>query len=190
MKRSGGDITQSLNALQRRLQGLEGEVSENLPLGSTSANIKPEDVSIGDTVAIPHLNATGTVLTLPDGKGEPTIQAGIIKMKILLSQVKLSKPKEKKKSIVSSKTDSANRSVKSECDLRGLALDEALMELDRYLDMSIISGLHEVYVIHGKGTGVLRSGIHKHLKNMRQIKNYRLGQYGEGESGVTVVELE
>ena len=190
MKRSGGDITQSLNALQRRLQGLEGDVSESLPPGCISANIKPEDVSIGDTVAIPHLNATGTVLTLPDGKGELTIQAGIIKMKILLSQVKLSKPKEKKKSIFSLKTNSANRSVKSECDLRGLALDEALMELDRYLDMSVISGLHEVSIIHGKGTGVLRSGIHRHLKNMRQIKSYRLGQYGEGESGVTVVELE
>ncbi|NLA53255.1 MAG: endonuclease MutS2, partial [Clostridiales bacterium] len=82
MKRSGGDITQSLNALQRKLQGLESDVSESLPIGSAGANIKPEDISVGVTVSIPHLNATGTVLTLPDGKGELTIQAGIIKMKV------------------------------------------------------------------------------------------------------------
>ena len=97
MKRSSGDITQSLNALQRRLQGLEGDVSEHLPQGNESASTRPEDLSIGDTVTIPHLNATGTVIILPDNKGELTIQAGIIKMKVLLSQVKISKPKEKKK---------------------------------------------------------------------------------------------
>lgn len=190
MKRSGGDITQSLNALQRKLQGLESDMSESLPPGIPSANTKPEDITVGDTVSIPHLNATGTVLTLPDGKDELTIQAGIIKMKVSLGQVKLSKPKGKKKTNISSKVDSANRNVKMECDLRGLALDEALIELDRYLDTAILSGMHEVSIIHGKGTGVLRSGIHKHLKNVKQIKNFRLGRYGEGESGVTMVELE
>ena len=190
MKRSGGDITQSLNALQRKLQGLESDMAESLPPGAASANTKPEDVFVGATVSIPHLNATGTVLTLPDNKNELTIQAGIIKMKVQLSQIKLSKPKEKKRTNISSRVDSANISVKMECDLRGLALDEALMEMDRYLDMAVMTGLHEVSIIHGKGTGVLRSGIHKHLKNTKQIKSFRLGHYGEGESGVTMVELE
>ena len=77
-----------------------------------------------------------------------------------------------------------------ECDLRGMALDEALLELDRYLDMAVMSGLHEVSISHGKGTGTLRSGIQTHLKQTPQVKSFRLGAYGEGESGVTVVELK
>lgn len=190
LKKNGGDIGQSLNALQRQLQKLEGDMSEGIALDTAHSNLKSEDISIGETVEIPHLNAVATVLSLPDAKGELMVQAGILKMKVLLSQLKLSKPEKKSKTTVSAKTDSAGRSVKMECDLRGLALDEALMELDRYLDMVVMSGLHEVSIIHGKGSGILRSGIHKHLKNTKIVKSFRLGQYGEGEDGVTIVELK
>ena len=92
-------------------------------------------------------------------------------MKVLLSQLRPAKPKTKSKSTVSAKTDSMNRSVKMECDLRGMALDEALMELDRYLDLAIMSGLHEVSIIHGKGTGTLRTGIQRHLKGLRLVNS-------------------
>ena len=190
MKKAGGDTAQNLNALQRRLQGLEGEMAEGIALDTAPTNIKPEDISVGETVEIPHLNAVATVLALADSKGEVMVQAGIIKMKVLLSQLRPAKPNTKSKSTVSAKTDSMNRSVKMECDLRGMALDEALMELDRYLDLAIMSGLHEVSIIHGKGTGTLRTGIQRHLKGLRQVNSYRLGLYGEGEDGVTVVELK
>ncbi len=190
MKRSGGDITQNLNALQRRLTGLDDDLSEKLPAKHMHDAAKPDTLSVGDTVEIPHLNAVGTVLTLPDAKGELMIQAGIIKMKVLAAQVRLSKPPAQKKTSVRAKTGAASRSVKMECDVRGLALDEALLEVDRYLDMAVMAGLHEVSIIHGKGTGTLRAGIQQHLKNIRQVKNFRLGLYGEGESGVTVVELK
>lgn len=190
MKRSGGDITQNLNALQRRLTGLDDDLSEKLPTNHMPDAAKPEALSVGDTVEIPHLNAVGTVLSLPDAKGELMIQAGIIKMKVLAAQVRMSKPPAQKKTSVRAKTGAASRSVKMECDVRGLALDEALLEVDRYLDMAVMAGLHEVSIIHGKGTGTLRAGIQQHLKNTRQVKNFRLGLYGEGESGVTVVELK
>ena len=190
IKRSGGDISQNLNALQRRLQGLDDDMSETLPTGAAHEVSKSEPLSVGDTVEIPHLNAVGTVLSLPDAKGEVMIQAGIIKMKVLAAQVRLSQQPVKKKSSVRAKTAAAERSVKMECDVRGLALDEALLEVGRYLDMAVMAGLHEVSIIHGKGTGTLRAGIQQHLKNMRQVKSYRLGQYGEGESGVTIVELK
>ena len=190
MKKAGGDTAQNLNALQRRLQGLEGEMAEGIALDTAPTNVKPEDISVGETVEIPHLNAVATVLALADSKGEVMVQAGIIKMKVPLSQLRPAKPKTKSKSTVSTKTDSMNRSVKMECDLRGMALDEALMELDRYLDLAIMSGLHEVSIIHGKGTGTLRTGIQRHLKGLRQVNSYRLGLYGEGEDGVTVVELK
>ena len=165
-------------------------MAEGIDLNGPQSGVKAEDLSIGETVEIPHLNAVATVLSLPDAKGEVMVQAGILKMKVLLSQLKLSKPEKKAKTTVSAKTGSASRTVKMECDLRGLALDEALLELDRYLDMVVMSGLHEVSIIHGKGAGILRSGIHKHLKNLRIVKSFRLGQYGEGEDGVTIVELK
>lgn len=190
LKKNGGDIGHSLNDLQKRLQHLEGDMAEGIDLNGPQSGVKAEDLSIGETVEIPHLNAVATVLSLPDAKGEVMVQAGILKMKVLLSQLKLSKPEKKAKTTVSAKTGSASRTVKMECDLRGLALDEALLELDRYLDMVVMSGLHEVSIIHGKGAGILRSGIHKHLKNLRIVKSFRLGQYGEGEDGVTIVELK
>lgn len=190
MRKNGGDITSNLNALQRRLQGLETDVAEGMAIETVPNNIKPEDITVGEMVEIPHLNAVATVLTLPDSKDEVMVQAGIIKMKVMLSQLRPAKTQGKNKTTVSSKTNNKNRSVKMESDLRGMALDEALMELDRYLDMALMSGLHEVSIIHGKGTGTLRMGIHRHLKGLRQVKSFRLGLYGEGEDGVTIVELK
>ena len=76
------------------------------------------------------------------------------------------------------------------CDVRGMALDEALQEVEQYLDEAVLAGLHEVTIVHGKGTGVLREGIQRHLKTYPQVKSYRRGKYGEGEEGVTVVELK
>lgn len=190
LKKSGGNATQNLNSLQRRMQGLESDMSEGLAAGAAPTNVKAEDIQVGESVDIPHLNVTATVLALPDSKGEVMVQAGILKMKVQLNQLKLTTVLPKKKTTVSTKTDSKNKSVKMECDLRGLALDEALMELDRYLDMAVMSGLHEVSIIHGKGTGTLRTGIQRHLKDTKQVKSYRLGLYGEGEDGVTVVELK
>ncbi len=190
LKKNGGDIGHSLNALQRRLQGLEGDMAEGLSQQGAQTGLKPKDISIGQTVEIPHLNAVATVLSLPDAKGEVTVQAGILKMKVLVGQLKLSKEERKSKTSVSAKTDNATRSARMECDLRGLALDEALMELDRFLDSAVISGLHEVSIIHGKGAGILRTGIHRHLKTLKIVKSFRLGQYGEGEDGVTIAELK
>ena len=80
--------------------------------------------------------------------------------------------------------------VKTEIDLRGMTADEALMELDRYIDSSVLSGVTTITIIHGKGTGALRSAIQQHLKGHKNVKSFRLGRYGEGEAGVTVVELK
>ena len=82
------------------------------------------------------------------------------------------------------------RVVKMECDVRGMTLDEALNAVDQYLNEAVLAGMGEVSIIHGKGTGVLRSGIQQHLKRHMLVKSYRLGVYGEGEDGVTVVTLK
>jgi len=103
----------------------------------------------------------------------------------------VNEPKKKKQvSSVQVKTGAAERTVHMSCDVRGMALDEALMEVETYLDEAVLAGLHEVTIVHGKGTGILRDGIQKHLKTYPQVKSFRRGKYGEGEEGVTVVELK
>jgi DNA mismatch repair protein MutS2 len=189
LKRTGTTGSETAT-LEKRLQGLNDSLSEGLQGGKVAQSVSADQIRVGDTVEIPHLNAVATVLALPDNKGEVQVQAGILKMKVSLDQVRLSQAKPIRKSQVRSKTNAATNPVRMECDLRGLALDEALLELDRYLDMAVMSGLHEVSIIHGKGTGTLRSGIQAHLKQIPQVKSFRLGAYGEGESGVTVVELK
>ena len=87
-------------------------------------------------------------------------------------------------------TGAMERTVRMSCDVRGLALDEALEEVDQYLDEAVLAGLNEVTIVHGKGTGILREGIQRALKTNGHVKSFRRGQYGEGEEGVTVVQLK
>ena len=114
-----------------------------------------------------------------------------MKMKVPLSGLRpVRKETPKKKSSVHVHTEAATRTVRMECDVRGLALDEALMEVERYLDQAVMAGMGEVAIVHGKGTGILRSGIQQHLKHYPHVKSFRLGVYGEGEDGVTIVTLK
>ncbi len=137
------------------------------------------------------LNTRGTVLAPPDAKGEVQLQAGILKLKAHLSQLRLVKEeKPRVKTVVHAQTGAMTRSVRTECDIRGMAVDEAIPVVDQFLDEAVLSALNEVSIIHGKGTGVLRSGIQQHLRHHPHVKSFRLGVYGEGESGVTVVTLK
>ncbi|MEG0511322.1 MAG: Smr/MutS family protein, partial [Clostridia bacterium] len=150
----------------------------------------PKNVRIGESVEIVHLKTKGTVLTLPDNKGELQIQAGIIKMKAHISQLRLTEAEHEKKSRVLSQTSAASRVIPSELDLRGMNLEEALSAVDTYLADATLAGLNEVSIIHGKGTGVLRTGIQRHLKKHMNVAKFRDGIYGEGEQGVTMVTLK
>jgi DNA mismatch repair protein MutS2 len=162
---------------------------------------------VGQEVCIAELNQLATVLALPDKNGDVLVRAGIIKTKVPLKGLKqpeklVQEPKNPTKGQQrytrqtgttpksGGHVERVQRSAKMECNLLGLTVDEALYEVDTFLDQSVLNGQTVVYLIHGNGTGALRTAIHKHLRGHRQVKSFRLGRYGEGESGVTVVELK
>ena len=158
----------------------------------TRINRKPlKNVKPGDLVIIISLDQEATVLTMPDKSGKVQVQAGIMKMKVPLTDLAAEKqPVKKESKTITTHTVKRSVSAKTEIDVRGMMLEEALYAVDKYLDEAILASLHTVTIIHGKGTGILRSGINEYLKKHPQIAEYRLGRYGEGENGVTVVTFK
>lgn len=153
-----------------------------------------KEVKIGQEVELTEIGTTGIVLSLPDKNGFVQVRAGVIKTKALLSslaQPNKQQPKPKQLLRKPSTFDAAvKRTVSMELNMLGMNVDEAIMEADRFIDGAVMNGQGMVYLIHGKGTGALRSGIHAHLRGHKNVRTFRLGTYGEGESGVTVVELK
>lgn len=152
----------------------------------------PKNLKLGDMVYITNLDQKGQVLTLPDEEGELQIQVGIMKVTAHISNIReaegksLNIPRTYREKSVSIR----DRKVNTEIDVRGYSAEEAIIEVDRFLDNSFLLGLKEVTIIHGKGTGVLRSRIQEHLRTHPHVKTFRLGEFGEGEAGVTVVNLK
>ena len=180
----------SVNDLRRKLDKESDALAEGLGQPAPESGEAPETVKAGDKVKILTLGAEGTVLAPPDEKGEVQLQAGMMKFKAPLSQLRMIRQEpEKAKTTVKAKTGMLSRTVSSECDVRGMSLEEALMTVDMFLDGAILNKLGQVYIIHGKGTGTLRSGIQQRLKRHPAVKSFRLGKYGEGEDGVTVATL-
>ena len=192
MKKEQQNPDAQVNAIRRRIENNVDNLSEGL-LQKVDTGLPPKEVRKGDTVEILTIGSQGTVLAPANAKGEVEVQAGILKLKVNISQLRLVKQQDKPKpqpTSVHLKTGAMERTVRMECDVRGMALDEAIMTVDQYLDQAILAGMGEVSIIHGKGTGVLRSSIQQHLKHHMHVASCRLGVYGEGESGVTIVTLK
>ena len=155
----------------------------------------PRDLRKGDRVYIVNIDKEGTVLELPDKSGAVLVQAGIMKTRTKLANLQLIE--EESKVVQNGVSQAAasyrmqvNRDFRDEIDLRGLLGDEAWQEVDKYLDEAIVAGFSKVRLIHGKGTGALKNALWQHLKKDRRVSTYRIGQYGEGDGGVTLVELK
>ena len=190
MKKNAQAGDGSAAELRRRLEHGIDDLSEGLRQETEEDSEAPKTVKPGDRVRILTLGAEGTVLAAPDEKGEVSLQAGAMKFKAALSQLRMiQSAKAPEKSTVKAKTGMMSRTVSSECDVRGMNLEEALNAVELYLDEAVLAGLNEVFIIHGKGTGILRSGIQQDLRKNRHVKSFRRGVYGEGEDGVTVVTL-
>lgn len=176
---------------RRRLEEATPELAAK-PKKSAAAGSKPAKIEAGDEVMVYSLNQKGIVTELHGS--EATVQLGIMKMKVALDDMELLKStasvKQQQPKQGASLKRSRDENVRMELDLRGESLEEAIMEVDRFLDESFLSGLGQVYIIHGKGTGVLRTGIQQYLRKHSHVKGFRLGNYGEGGAGVTVAELK
>ena len=191
MKKNAAEGGLSAAELQRKLDRGIDDLSEGIRPADDDGNEAPKTVKAGDRVRILTLGAEGVVLAPPDEKGEVSLQAGAMKFKAPLAQLRMTQEAPKKeRTTVKAKTGMMTRTVSSECDVRGMSLEEALTAVGLYLDEAVMAGLNEVYVIHGKGTGVLRAGIQQDLRKNRHVKSFRRGMYGEGEDGVTVVTLK
>ena len=137
------------------------------------------------------MNLTGTIGSLPDARGNVTVQMGILRSQVNISDLEIIEevspyaPKRMNRTAKSKIKMSKSLSVSPEINLLG----KAVAELDKYLDDALLSHLNSVRVVHGKGTGALRKGIHEYLRRQKHVKSYRLAEFGEGDAGVTIVEL-
>ena len=158
--------------------------------------VLPRKLRKGDTVIIVNIGKQGVVLEEPDTSGNVEVQAGIIKTRTKLKNLRLVEEqstftdKNNKKTNVGEIRKQISRDCVDEIDLRGMTGDEAWFKTDKYLDEALLTGYHTVRLIHGKGTGALKNALWQYLKGDRRIKSFRIGQYGEGDGGVTVVELK
>jgi DNA mismatch repair protein MutS2 len=155
---------------------------------------KPGQIEPGQMVYLPNLRQKGLVLQKPDNNNEVLIQAGILKINVSIDEIRLiddtRSPEHFEKTMQGSFGMHKAVTLRSEIDLRGKLVEEGLELLDKYLDDAVLTGINQVSVIHGKGTGALRAGIHQFLKKHPHVAAYRLGEYGEGDSGVTIIDLK
>lgn len=157
---------------------------------------KPSDFKLGESVKVLSMNLTGTISSLPDARGNVTVQMGILRSQVSISDLEIIEEKPAYLQKTTAKTGkgkikmSKSMSVSTEINLLGKTVDEAIAELDKYLDDAVLAHLNSVRIVHGKGTGALRAGIHKYLKRQKHVKSFRLGAFGEGDAGVTIAELK
>ena len=186
--------------LRSSLRSLEDSIDPVTKKARDQAYVLPRPLKAGDEVRMVDIDKVGVVLSPPDDSGNVEIQAGIIRTRIPLPGLRLVNAAPKQTPPAYSRAPAshtarsgpsrATRDVKTEIDLRGLTVEEALLEADQFIDNAVLSGLGQVTLIHGKGTGALRAAIHQHLRSHPSVGSYRLGSYGEGETGVTIVELK
>ena len=175
--------------LRAGMRDLE-KASDPVRRRSNDGYVLPRELQVGDPVLIFDIDKEATVLEAPKD-GQVLVQAGVIKTRVALSNLRLLTKTQQKKQLGRTVTRSVStQEAATSLDLRGQNVEEGLMEVDAFLDRASRMHLSQVTIIHGKGTGVLRAGVQKHLRKCPQVKSFRLGTYGEGESGVTIVELK
>ncbi len=186
------DMEQERSKLRNKMNTLEKDMA--MKQKETANHKVPKKLRIGDSVKVLSMNLKGTVHTLPNDKGDLYVQMGILRSLVNIRDlVLLEEPApfgNKKKSTGAGKIKmSKSASISTEINLIGKTTDEAIALLDKYLDDAYLAHMPSVRIVHGKGTGALRKAVHGHLKRLKYVKSFRLGEFGEGDSGVTIAEF-
>ena len=197
------DAGADIKALEKKRQKVRDKISEknaklSLSAGPTQPKQKtldPAKLKKGDAVKVISMGLKGTVSTLPDSKGNLFVQCGIMRTSVnvkdlaLIEEATITAPTLQRTNSGKIKMSKVT-GISTEINLLGRTVDEAICELDKYLDDAYLAHLPSVRVVHGKGTGALRSAVHSHLKRQKHVKEFRLGEYGEGDAGVTIVTFK
>lgn len=190
---SAAEMEKERDRLRRKIN--DTAAASSLKAQKPKKKYKPSDFKLGESVKVLSMNLTGTITSRPDSKGNVTVQMGILRSQVNISDLEIIEepspyaPKKLKHSSKGRIGMSKSLSVSPEINLLGKTVDEAVAELDKYLDDALLSHLNTVRVVHGKGTGALRKGIHEYLRRQKHVKSYHLAEFGEGDAGVTIVEL-
>ena len=202
----GKQLEAERTKLREKMNSVDEKLSSKAQKTPKKA-ISPKTLKIGDGVRVLTMNLNGTVSTLPNAKGDLYVQMGILRSLVnikdleLLDEASVTGPglesggkgggKFGGKNTGSGKIKmSKSFSVSPEINLIGLTVDEAIPQLDKYLDDAYLAHLPQVRVVHGRGTGALKAGVHRHLKKLKYVKEFRLGEFGEGDTGVTIVTFK
>ncbi len=191
-----GNMNREMEQERAALREKLGEKEEKLALKKKkNRNFhKASDFKLGDSVQVNSLNLRGTVSSLPNDKGDLFVQMGILRSQVNISDLTLIDEPEvattKKYASSGQNKMSKSSTIKTDINLIGKTVDEALPLLDKYLDDAYLSHLPQVTVIHGRGTGALKNAVHSHLKKTKYVKSFRIGTFGEGDQGVTIVEFK
>lgn len=195
-------VEESRLTLKRNLDEVESGLSYNLKGNAEKSDINPSLLKVGDAVELITINQKGTIYSLPKDNGDLVVLIGSAKVNCNVANIKLikeNKSRKKSSSNLKPRTNIAgsaklrmekNLNQSREIDIRGMAVDEAELVLDKFLDDCSLGHVEMATIIHGKGTGVLRKGVHAFLKRNGHVRAYRIGTYGEGEAGVTIVQLK
>jgi len=190
---AGRDMENERNALREKLGEKENSLAIKKKKQKNRKVMTVEEIKVGDTVQVLSLNLVGTVATLPNAKGELYVQIGALRTQASIKDIApaeaVQEPEKKARTEVGKIKMSKSMSVSPECNLIGKRVDEALPILEKYLDDAYLAHLPQVTIIHGRGTGALRDAVHQYLKRLRYVKSYRVGGFGEGDHGVTIVEF-
>lgn len=188
------ELEQKRSELRKKMDKTAKKMALKTPEKKKST-LTAKDVSLGDAVKVLSLNVKGTISSKPDAKGMVFVQMGILRSKVSLSDLQLidepviTSPSLQRTGAGKIKM-SKSASVRTEINLLGKTVDEAVAELDKYLDDAYLAHLSSVRVVHGKGTGALRKGVHNYLKRLKYVQDFHLAEFGEGDAGVTIVEFK
>ena len=189
---------QDIEKARQGFRKISGDLEKGRKTKPADNAIAADQIKLGQLVYMKKFRQRGQVLALPDVNGEVLVQAGVMKVMVPLSELKLVQEESQGAAKKYGSFDAQGTSsgiqkageIRNEISLRGMLVEDGIYALDKYLDDALLSSVKQVYVIHGKGTGAMRAGIQDYLRGHSHVKSFRIGEYGEGDSGVTVVELK